>query len=102
MKTLPRITLGFAAVALCFGILGAAERARRPQVGTFYSAQRNCPPLPFNPFPDRPVIALGNGRFVYDDLDVDYSQIQRAAEMAAARDVIQGLDTPLADYGTNL
>ncbi len=43
-----------------------------PQNGTFLSLQlSDIPPLPFNPFPEFPVYALGD-IFIYDDWTVDY------------------------------
>src|SRR6266496_939410 len=47
----------------------------RPRPPVYYSAQRNQPPLPFDPFPDLPVFDLGNGGLMYDDRDVDYDQL---------------------------
>ena len=43
-----------------------------PQFGTFYSLTLFQPPFPFNPFPELPVYAVGDGSFVYDDRSVDY------------------------------
>lgn len=41
---------------------------------SFFSAQRPwLPPLPFSPLPNKTVYSLGDGKFVYDDTDVDYS-----------------------------
>jgi hypothetical protein len=39
---------------------------------TYYSAQRNMPPLPFNPFPELQLLDIGGNKFVYDDQMVDY------------------------------
>jgi hypothetical protein len=52
---------------------------------TFYSAQRpRMAPLPFNPQPQRPVTSLGDNKFIYDDLDVDYEQRGIYAEASSS------------------
>jgi hypothetical protein len=39
----------------------------------YYSAQRPyAPPLPFNPFPELPIVEVAAKRFLYDDTEVDY------------------------------
>ncbi len=45
---------------------------KRPSLPHFYSAQRNIPPLPFNPMPGLPLFDLGGNKFLYDDTAVDY------------------------------
>lgn len=51
----------------------AGEAAfKRPSPPHFYSAQRNIPPLPFNPMPGLPLFDLGGNKFLYDDTAVDY------------------------------
>lgn len=58
--------------------------------GSFYSMQRNQPPLPFNPFPDLPLYDAGGGRFVFDDRQVDYVQVNaeiRATQAAMAKEM---------------
>jgi hypothetical protein len=53
----------------------------RPAGGTFYSLQKtNDAPLPFNPWPDLPLYAFGEGLFVFDDRAVDYVALQRQWE----------------------
>ena len=60
------------------GQLAAVEEAELvlvkepPRTGTFYSLTLFQPPFPFNPFPELPVYAVGDGSFVYDDRSVDY------------------------------
>jgi hypothetical protein len=52
-----------------------------PDSGTFYSLQKiDGPPLPFDPFPDRPFIALGGGLFLFDDLEIDYMRFFRQSQ----------------------
>ncbi len=52
--------------------------------GTYWSAQRtNYPPLPYSPFPDLPVQEFAPGRYVYDDRDVDYVQLEAEASAAS-------------------
>jgi hypothetical protein len=58
-------------------ILGLADGAKAqnlsPPVGTFYSLQlSNAPPFPYDPWPELPRWALGNGIFLVDDSSVDY------------------------------
>ena len=56
----------------------------------YYSAQlSNFPPLPFSPFPDLPVYKVGEGRFVYDDREVDYDLLRREAMVGATVDADQ-------------
>jgi hypothetical protein len=50
-------------------------------------------PLPYNPVPDREAVALGGGRFVYDDLDVDYAARDGAAKAALAEQMSATLAT---------
>jgi len=51
-------------------------------------------PLPFNPFPELPIYSIGEGRFIYDDRELDYEALRkeaeerRAAERAALDDVL--------------
>jgi hypothetical protein len=46
----------------------------------FYSAQRPwLPPLPFSPLPNKTIYNVGIGKFIYDDLDVDYTKIVNTA-----------------------
>jgi len=57
-----------------------AKGRAAPKHGTYYSMQlKNPPPLPFNPFPDLPVYEIGDGKYLYDDREVDYRAIWRAA-----------------------
>ena len=75
-----------------------------PRGGTFYSAQfPNWPPLPGN-IRNVPVWNLGDGSYLVDDLDVNYSQQPLNSSMMAGR--MSALDAPLpgdggSDDGTN-
>lgn len=52
----------------------AAEPAAKPvSLPLYYSAQRNVPPLPFNPYPKFGLFDLGDNKFAYDDREVDFS-----------------------------
>ena len=57
--------------------------SKGPHFPLFYSAQRNVPPLPFNPFPKLEVFDLGDNRFAYDDRDVDYVSLRANQEQTA-------------------
>ena len=58
---------------------GVTERSGT-KCATYYSMQlSNPPPMPFNPFPDLPVYEVGEGRFLYDDRDVDYERLRVAS-----------------------
>ncbi|MBI5388023.1 MAG: hypothetical protein HZA90_25445 [Verrucomicrobia bacterium] len=58
----------------------ATWRASRKQ-GTYYSMQlTNPPPMPFNPFPERPLYDIGGGKFVYDDRGMDYAKMHAEAQ----------------------
>jgi hypothetical protein len=60
----------------------AQERRFATRHGTYHSLQRKtAPPLPFCPFPDLPVYEVSPGRFVYDDLKVDYRALQESARL---------------------
>jgi hypothetical protein len=82
----------FAAFLTFFPATAQEQRTReRPQPGNYYSAQSYetkrpmMPPLPFNPFPELPVYAIGERAFIYDDRSVDYEALRReAAEREAA------------------
>ncbi len=50
-----------------------------PSAPAYYSAKRNVPPLPFNPFPELPLFDLGDRKYVFDDRDVDYQKLQAEA-----------------------
>jgi hypothetical protein len=97
MKTMLWAVVGL----MCCGILNAADHAaRRPVPGTFYSAQRKQPPLPFNPFPELPLVRLGNNQFIYDDREVNYELLQREAAMAEPEGgQMQPLNGGLGDCG---
>ena len=95
------VVLGIIAVAVCGGVLSAGGPVRRPASGTYFSAQMKQPPLPFNPFPELPVFALGQKRFIYDDSSVDYARFQREQAMAAPENG-QMLNSAFTSYGTNL
>ncbi len=45
----------------------------------YYSAQRNLPPLPFNPNPELQLFDLGDNKFLYDDTAVDYFSLSAAS-----------------------
>jgi hypothetical protein len=60
------------------------SESKGPRVPSYHSAQRNVPPLPFNPFPELQVYDLGDSKFVYDDRDVDYVSLRKNSEEAAA------------------
>lgn len=65
-------------------LTAASSQAQMPSTGTYFSAQLLQPPLPFNPFPELPVVALGGGAFVYNDMKVDYVQLRAEAEAMKA------------------
>jgi hypothetical protein len=75
-----------------------------PTVGTFYSAQNpNWPPLPGN-LRNLPAWDLGEGRYLLDDLDVDYESIgsiHSAGRMHAMDDSGGGSPSPFNSYPTN-
>jgi hypothetical protein len=48
-----------------------------PESGTFYSAQKDEPPIPFNPFPALPVYSIGTNLFLFDDRTVDYLALEQ-------------------------
>lgn len=51
-----------------------------PLFGTFYSLQRtNDPPLPFSPFPELTLYAVGTNTYFHDDRDLDYLAMARQA-----------------------
>ena len=53
----------------------------------YLSAQKpGLPPLPFNPFPQLRAVEVSRGKFVYDDLDFDYSQPKRRASGGMSTD----------------
>ena len=56
-----------------------------PARGTYWSAQNpKWPPLPYTPFPDLPVYALGDRTFIYDDREVDYEKLRAEARAMEA------------------
>src|SRR5208283_1652926 len=74
-----------------------------PRCGTFYSAQfPNWPPLPAN-INSVPAWNLGDGVFLLNDLDVNYSQRTMTSSMMAGR--MSAMDVPMpgdgGDNGTN-
>ena len=71
-----------AAITLMFLLLagqanGAGTKKSPPPMppgGTFYSLQNLAqPPLPFDPFPDLPLLSLGDGIYAFDDRSVNYA-----------------------------
>ena len=69
---------------------GAKESKKREfAFGGYWSAARQMPPLPFNPFPELPVYDVGSNTFVYDDRKVDYPALraQWSAEQAEREEV---------------
>src|SRR5688572_913908 len=44
--------------------------------GTYWSLQRDQPPLPFCPFPELEMLEIAPGTFIFDDRAVDYSALQ--------------------------
>ena len=77
-----------------------AEKTPSPP-GTYYSAQSwDSPkrplmaPLPFNPFPELPVYSIGEGRFLYDDREVDYAALRKEATEKAAVEGVAGVGLP--------
>lgn len=40
--------------------------------GTYWMLQTDTPPLPYNPFPELPVVAVATNIFLVDDRSVDY------------------------------
>lgn len=72
-----------------------------PEFGTFFSLQKtNDPPLPFNPFPELPLYALGTNTYVFDDREVDYVAMQQERE--ALRLLWQAAAQSLASDGFSL
>ena len=72
-----------------------------PEFGTFFSLQKtNDPPLPFNPFPELPLYALGTNTYVFDDREVDYVAMQQERE--ALRLLWQAPAQSLASDGFSL
>ena len=65
-----------------------------PEAGNFYTFQhgQDWPPLPGNVL-NLPFWPLGDGFFVLDDRNVDYAELQAAAEAAAALDAAAQLKT---------
>jgi hypothetical protein len=93
MHTRHQVTVTFAAAivaTITFGGTSAQGQEAKaweiPRGGTYYSAQ-SCdpalrptrPPLPFNPFPELPVYAIGEKTFIYDDSTVDYGALRKQA-----------------------
>ena len=60
---------------------------------SFYSAQLDTPPLPFNPYPDLILYEVFDGFFVYDDRNVNYVQTY---------DVTSPPEDPCTTCSTNL
>ncbi len=58
----------------------AEPTAKGSHTPAYYSAKRNVPPLPFNPFPDLPLFDLGDHNYVFDDSQVDYDTLQAGAK----------------------
>ena len=54
--------------------------------GTYWTLKNATPPLPFDPFPDLPVYAVGTNNYVIDDRSVDYPALallnQAGAQLA--------------------
>ena len=50
-----------------------------PSVAYFSMQQPNQPPLPFSPFPDLPIYEIEEGRYLYDDREVDYEALRAQA-----------------------
>lgn len=78
--------------------------SKRSHLPSYYSAQKNLPALPFNPFPNLPVHDLGGNRFMYDDSEVDYaSRRSEQAEVATAEGVAEKVayasETPAGQNG---
>jgi hypothetical protein len=89
------ITVATTITALAFASPGFAQADREFVPGTYYSAQNpKIPPLPFNPFPDLPVEAVGPHTYVYDDTSIDYDAMraQRQQQMMAMDGA--GMDSP--------
>ena len=65
---------------------------------SYYSLQHtNWPPFPFLPF-EVTVLDLGDDIFAYDDLSVDYDQLQAARQQALMNVTYRDVET-LADHG---
>jgi len=72
-----------------------------PLVGTFYSLQlSNAPPFPYDPWPDLPHWALGNGIFVVDDSTIDYLSFEQSSASPPVPGAGAGADTnaPIPAY----
>src|ERR1041385_815458 len=71
-----------------------------PDSGNFFSlALTNYPSLPYDPFPDLPYYALGDGIFIYDDRTVDYVQIRQEAQLQSSLLSAMQLDSDSPDGG---
>jgi len=101
MRTKSKIVWFAIAGVMGIGLLSAAEPARRSRSGTYFSAEMKQAPLPYNPFPELPLVALGDGRFVYDDRDVDYARLHKATAISAPEDA-QMLNEGPAAFGADL
>lgn len=52
-----------------------------PAKGTFWSLNYALPPLPYDPFPDRPLYSDGTANvYFYDDAGIDYFASRRSAD----------------------
>lgn len=64
-------------------VIFAESVSKGPSLPLFYSAQRNVPPLPFNPYPALPLFDIGDNKFVYDDRAVDYFSLFAGSALAS-------------------
>lgn len=52
--------------------------------GTYWFLQQsNCPPLPFDPFPELPCYGIGDDNYIVDDRSVDYEAMWQATKEQA-------------------
>ncbi len=107
LANVPLIPLLMACALACFGQPSTSKPGKsKGPPPTYFSAQKpGLPPLPFNPFPALPVVEMSRGKFIYDDLDFDYSppKHQSAGEISAkdgvADDAPGGMNRLTAEDG---
>ena len=89
LANVPLIPLLMACALTCFGqpVMSKARKDKGPPPVYFSAQKSGMPPLPFNPFPGKPVAEVARGKFIYDDLDFDYSSPKhRSAGEISAKD----------------
>ncbi len=100
MKTHPKLIVLLAGLVMCCSVAIAGD--------LYYSASHPYyPPLPSNPHPELSVIVLGNGKYMYDDTQLEQQSAATAAPTLAtgeggAESFGGGSMFSLMDYSTNL